>query len=604
MKNTGNTGIRQALTTARSKGKKRAGRLLPLALCLCAGITSLAVAAASAGESPAKTVILNGGRIEPVDITTVRTSTDHLNFCFANRFPDGTIILNNSGGVHTKSEYGMRSVSLDNGKTWKDFQSEFKGINSWLSLDGKKSRIDCWNREQKDRHEITRVVLSDDMQSVEKFKTPLILPFKSSVHLHRDVIRLADGRLVAPGYGRKEGEAKAHTFLLDSEDDGRTWRFLATAAENLEGKIAEIRNYEGPNESTLVQLENGDLLLWYRVASIGPLSQARSTDGGRTWGEREEIAPFDASPHAIRLQNGALVLVSGRPNTYLLVDFAGEGKAWQSYRVWGESGSCYASVLEIEPNRVMVIYDESDAGAQKGPGVFNRISALTLDIVRDDSLRRAESEYDALARGYENFFHAGNRRDPSASGFTPAGYQPEGAQNRTEYYEFHEIAERPHPVLRLEHRAPDDSPARFAHFRAPLPRNIPRFEADFEFRLSDLGEKRPQFSISFSMAKPGDVPGSLTGGINFARESLVYRDAGRSVALPFNADGGFRAYTLRVDRNAGSYALFAKTAPDKALFTAAFGQSDAASDHFQWGDGSHGVAGAVDLSYIGWKWTH
>jgi len=74
-------------------------------------------AAAFAAAPPAGTRLFNGGRVEPVGMSLIETSSEHLNFCFAHRFPDGTIYLNHSSGIHTVTERACRDWSPDGGKT-------------------------------------------------------------------------------------------------------------------------------------------------------------------------------------------------------------------------------------------------------------------------------------------------------------------------------------------------------------------------------------------------------------------------------------------------------------------------------------------------------
>ena len=80
----------------------------------------LVIVKVTADESsyPFGTVIMNGGRIEPISMSLVESTNEHLNFCFAQNFSDGSIYLRHSGGIHTVSEYGCRDYSLDNGVTW------------------------------------------------------------------------------------------------------------------------------------------------------------------------------------------------------------------------------------------------------------------------------------------------------------------------------------------------------------------------------------------------------------------------------------------------------------------------------------------------------
>ena len=98
--------------------------------------SALAFSAAAVDATP-----LNGGKITPLELNVVETSPDHLNFCFAKRFSDGSIQLNHSTGIHTVTERGCTDISTDNGKTWKKAPGILGGINSFENSSGKKIQI-------------------------------------------------------------------------------------------------------------------------------------------------------------------------------------------------------------------------------------------------------------------------------------------------------------------------------------------------------------------------------------------------------------------------------------------------------------------------------
>ena len=96
------------------------------------------------GKDVFGTKIFDGGKIVPVSLTVVGTTNEHMNFCFANNFPDGTIYMNHSEGIHTVTEYPVQRRSLNNGSTWERTPFKFGGFNSFLTKDGKKRQILCW----------------------------------------------------------------------------------------------------------------------------------------------------------------------------------------------------------------------------------------------------------------------------------------------------------------------------------------------------------------------------------------------------------------------------------------------------------------------------
>jgi len=54
----------------------------------------------------------------------------------------------------------------------------------------------------------------------------------------------------------------------------------------------------------------------------------RSRDGGRTWSKPSVFAPDGVLPRLLRLDNGVLVLSSGRPGVQLRFSLSGLGDDW------------------------------------------------------------------------------------------------------------------------------------------------------------------------------------------------------------------------------------------------------------------------------------
>ena len=554
---------------------------------LAVALLSVAFTSFGAEEHPFGTMLLNGGRIEPVGMEMVEASNEHLNFCFATRFPDDSIYLNHSAGIHTVSEYGCRDYSLDNGHTWRKMPFDFGGFNAYQDRDGRKITVQCWDDKVSDTHVITRRILGPDGKSVTRETVTLKMPFESTFRLHREVLRLKDGRLLLTGYGRKKDAPKFFSFVIASGDDGKSWSYLSTILEDPAAKWPE-----GPNECAVIELADGGILAYVRVGGTSPLLQLRSSDGGRSWSAPEEIAKFCVAPAARILENGALLVITGRPKLDLLVDFTGTGKQYQRCMLYGGSGSSYASVLEVAPNRVMVIYDESDFGAWRNTGLFSRIMAMTLDVVRDDSARFTEVASPEAAK-YDQFYSAATGQNPEAGRiFMPSGFQKKGQEA---YYEIIRIAERPHPVLHLELKG-KSAPQKFAHFSSSVMPGSTKLEAGFEFRLTEAAGKKPQFAVRFCFDDRGDA--RRYGWIAFGLDKIVYRSSGKLENISFNPDTGFQAFELKASLDSGTYQLFLK-GKDTPLFTAKLTSDPAISPGFTWGDGASDVEGGVDLSYIG-----
>jgi hypothetical protein len=143
------------------------------------------------------------------------------------------------------------------------------------------------------------------------------------------VLELADGTLVAASYGnfvddrvpmegfvptRGERWFKYRTYLLASQDRGQTWSFLSTVA--YDGKSGQ----ESFCEPAVVELGRGELVAVMRTGRFAPMYQARSLDGGRTWGRPESLHVLGLYPQLALLDNGILVCSFGwRPTKNQIV---------------------------------------------------------------------------------------------------------------------------------------------------------------------------------------------------------------------------------------------------------------------------------------------
>lgn len=128
------------------------------------------------------------------------------------------------------------------------------------------------------------------------------------------VVELESPRhLLAPGYHRFKGFQKSAVMLFESTDGGRTWleRNLILSAEETP---------EGADETAMAQLDSGELYAMARTGSL--LLQTRSADLGRTWSAAEPVQLADTGeyitgvwPVIRRLRRGGLVCSYGRPKS-------------------------------------------------------------------------------------------------------------------------------------------------------------------------------------------------------------------------------------------------------------------------------------------------
>ena len=134
------------------------------------------------------------------------------------------------------------------------------------------------------------------------------------------MLELEDGTLLAATYGNFQGDTvpmvgfvankgqkwfKYRTYLLESRDGGESWQYLSTIA--YDGDTGQ----ESFCEPAMVDLGSGELLAIMRTGRFAPLHQARSLDGGKTWGKPESSHILGLAPQMVLLENGALVCSFG-----------------------------------------------------------------------------------------------------------------------------------------------------------------------------------------------------------------------------------------------------------------------------------------------------
>ena len=201
------------------------------------------------------------------------------------------------------------------------------------------------------------------------------------VCFHRSLLELPDGDLITTVYGAFEEDTtpvdyqptmmKMRCVLLRSSDRGRSWRYAATIA--VDPRVGQ----EGFDEPVMVRLSKGPkagrLVCVMRTGRDTPLYQAHSDDDGATWSVPRELGFFGVDPDLVEMSDGTLVVGfawmnegdNRRPTapTYLVVS-RDQGDTWSEvvrmpdgenprYGRW----SSYASFEEIEPGRLLVLYD-------------------------------------------------------------------------------------------------------------------------------------------------------------------------------------------------------------------------------------------------------
>lgn len=200
---------------------------------------------------------------------------------------------------------------------------------------------------------------------------------------------LPDGSLLATVYGTIDKERRSSGFfslvIYKSTDGGQTFAYMSTI-----GTPEQVPwGTEGPDEADMLLLPDGDLLCVARTGPGGavadgaaPMLLARSSDQGMTW-ERSPMEISGVNPRLLRLQNGVIVLGYGRPDLNLIFSEDG-GRTWRKQvrlNRYGELTSGYLDMVEIAPNRLLLVYDLQGVAheGKKINGIFSQFIDVEFD---------------------------------------------------------------------------------------------------------------------------------------------------------------------------------------------------------------------------------
>ncbi|HOW96243.1 MAG TPA: sialidase family protein [Kiritimatiellia bacterium] len=202
-------------------------------------------------------------------------------------------------------------------------------------------------------------------------RVPLDVPLEggaapANLYFEQQAVVSTGGVLYVAGYGQVPSEECYATFLFESRDGGRSYRYVSKVASMAQAPWG----IEGADEPALVLLPDGELLCVMRTGapwSGGGISvsrdllSARSRDGGRSW-EYRRLPIAGVMPKLRLLTNGILALATGRPGNSLFFSADG-GRTWGREVVLSRADqktSGYCDLVEVSPGRLLAIYDSMD----------------------------------------------------------------------------------------------------------------------------------------------------------------------------------------------------------------------------------------------------
>ena len=154
-------------------------------------------------------------------------------------------------------------------------------------------------------------------------------------------------------------------LLLRSRDEGKSWiQYSTIAAVEPDEKPWPGMGDAGPSETGMVRLADSRLYAIFRTSSNGFMAHAWSSDDGKTW-TRPVSTPFKGvAPRTRRLSSGVLACTYGRPGPVtIMFSMDGTGEKWSHVtELFDGMSTRYTDLIEVEPGRVLVVYDSVPYG--------------------------------------------------------------------------------------------------------------------------------------------------------------------------------------------------------------------------------------------------
>jgi hypothetical protein len=305
---------------------------------------------------------------------------------------DGTLLLDYQidGFVEYPRRRCLRSV--DKGKTWKRDPPRANTETALGQLkDGTVLGYNMYTKEVAPGSTEARGELFRSTDGGKTFQGPLETTVRlrlvlasqpqHSMSFWRSILEIPNGDLVACMHGRYKGDPKVSAACVRSKDRGLTWDYLSDLGRG----DASATGMDGFCEPVLCFTKAGDILCMMRTGGNAgqPMAQVRSADYGESWSTPQSVGVDSKDPDLCLLGNGVLACSFGQPGCWIMFDATGTGREWgKPIQVFGGLSFCYTGIREIEPGKLLYVYDAPGFDDGSGHGRANCLRAVEIRVER------------------------------------------------------------------------------------------------------------------------------------------------------------------------------------------------------------------------------
>lgn len=180
------------------------------------------------------------------------------------------------------------------------------------------------------------------------------------------------------------------TALLRSTDMGHTWEYVSHIQYEESFNPSTAMDVEGFMECSLEFVRDGSCVALLRSGSLSPFAigddahpapimmKTHSYDGCKTWERPEYFYDYGVLPVTRMLEDGTILLASGRPGVYLRVSQDESGKEWSDavsvievpkedfYAKYYEYSCCNTGLAVTGPATAIIAYSDFTRNAPDG----------------------------------------------------------------------------------------------------------------------------------------------------------------------------------------------------------------------------------------------